>query len=758
MIRSSGGGALIFTGVFFNAGTGTKTLTLGGTNTGGNEIQSVLSDGNGTLALAKVDAGAWILSGENTFSGTVTLSAGTLVLNSAAALGTGTLTITGGTLDNTSGFAIMLSTNNAVALNGSLVFGGTNSLGLGSGVVTIGNANRDITLNGSSTLTLGEVQWNSIGAVRVLTVNQGAEEGARLVLGGFQLNTSTDTAARNRTITGTADVEISGAVVNGNAFNNGLIYAGSGTLTLSGVNGYTGVTTVNGGTLKLSGDGSIATSSGLTISSGTFDIGGTAATVSGTITLGTAVTTVAGQSATIISSVAGGSLALGGNVTYNAGSAGFENSQATIAAALVLNADRTFTVNDSPAAVVDVLISGGISGGFGIIKAGAGTMQLAGTSTFTGQTQINNGVVEVFALGNIGIAGSLGTADKDTSSGVIRLGNAATTGTLNYLGTGSQTNRRIQVGSSNGATASGGATILNNGSGALVFTAATINSAANVSATGPATARVLALGGSNMDGNSLLGAIVNNTGAGTSGTNAVALVKQDSGLWILAGSSTYSGGTTVNGGTLVVNNRSGSATGSGSVIIGATARLGGSGTAGALGSSTSITLESGGVIFAGQSGVFDAQILTLQAGAGFSLSGSIELDILGGAASGLLNSQAGNNDLVVFSGGAVILTGATLSLHTSLAPAGGIWTAGSSWRLIDWSGLTGSFTNLPDSGLQVGNPDELPDLSLLGLGWDWSQLYTNGTLSLAALVPEPSRTLSAMLGMMLVLRSRRRIV
>ena len=755
-IISSGSGALVFTGVFSNAGTGTKTLTLGGTYSGGNEIRSVLSDGNGTLSLTKADAGTWILSGANIFSGTVTLNAGTLVLNSAAAIGTGTLTLTGGTLDNTSGSAITLSTNNAVTLNGSLAFGGANDLNLGTGVVTIGNANRDITLNGSSTLTLGEVQWNSVGAVRVLTVNQGTDDGAKLVLGGFQLNINADTAARNRTITGTGDVEISGAVVNGNAFNNGLIYAGSGTLTLSGVNGYTGTTTVNGGTLKLSGNGSVATSSGLTISAGTFDIGGTSATVSGTLTLGIAATAVAGQNATIISSVAGGSFTLGGNVTYNVGSAGFENGQATISASLVLNADRTFTVNDSPNADVDVLVSGVISGGFAVIKGGTGTLMLNGMNTFTGQTQLNNGVTEVYSIGNFGVAGSLGTADKDTTSGIIRFGNAASTGALSYLGTGDSTNRRIQVGSGTGAAATGGATILSNGSGALVFTAATASSAVSVSATGPSTARVLALGGSNTDANSLQGAIVNNTGAGTSGTNAVALLKQDAGLWILAGNSTYSGGTTVNGGTLVVNNISGSATGSGSVIISAGASLGGNGTAGSLGASTSVTQQSGGVIFAGQSGVLDAQTLTLMAGAGFSLSGSIELDITGGAASGLLNSQGSNNDLIVFSGGAVSLTGATLSLHTSLPLTSGTWTAGSSWKLLDWSGLTSGFDNLPAAGVQQGSPDDLPDLSALGLGWDWSQLYTSGTLSVVALVPEPSRTLFTLLGIMFVLQRRRR--
>lgn len=756
-INSSGSGALVFTGVLSNAGTGTKSLTLGGSYAGGNAIQSAISDGSGTLALTKADAGTWALSGNNTYSGGTTLTTGTLALNSTSAIGTGTLTINGGTLDNTSGSSVTLSTGNAVTLNSSFAFGGSSSLNLGGGAVTLGNINSTVTLNGSGTLTLGELQWNSINGSRVLTVNQASGTGGTLVLGGFQLNTNADIAARNRTITGSGNVTISGAVSNGNAFANGLIYSGSGTLTLTAAATYTGTTTVNGGTLALSGGGSIATASGLAINAGTFDVGGTAAGVVGALTLGAATTTVAGQTMNLVSSQAGGSFTLNGNVTYNVGSTGFENGQATISSNLILAADRTFTVNDSPNASVDLQISGVISGSFALIKANGGTLLLSGTNTYTGQTQLNNGVTAVTALGNIGAASPLGTGDKDGTSGIIRFGNAASTGTLSYLGDGDSTNRPIQIGSGTGATATGGATILSNGTGALIFTATTLNSAVTVSATGPTTARILTLGGTNTNNNTVQGTIANNTGAGTSGTSAVALVKQDAGLWILAGNSSYSGGTTVNGGTLVVNNTSGSATGSGSVIIGNTASLGGSGTAGSLSASASFTEQSGGAIFTGQSGVVDAQTLTLQAGGGFSLSGGIELDLTGGTASGLLNSQAGNNDHLIFSGASVALAGATLALHTSQPVADGAWAAGSSWKLLDWSGVTGTFTNLPDSGLDQGNVSGLPDLTSLGLGWDWSQLYTNGTLSVVALVPEPERAAFLLLGMMFLgLRRRRR--
>jgi fibronectin-binding autotransporter adhesin len=753
-ITNNGTGALVFTGVVSNTGTGAKTLTLGGSNTGANDLKSLIADGSGTLAFAKAEAGTWILSGANTYSGGTTVSAGTLVLNSSSALGTGTLTLSGGTLDNGSGAALTLSTNNAIAWNGSVVFNGTNSLNLGTGMVTIGNANRDITLNGSSTLTAGALQWNSVGGTRILTVNQGTGSGATLVLGGFQLNVNADTAARNRTLTGTGNVTISGAVVNGNGFANGIIYSGSGTLTLAGSNSYTGGTIVNAGTVALSGGGSISTSSTLTLNAGTLDVGGTSAGVSGTVTLGAATTTVTGQTMNLISSVAGGSFTPGGNVTYNVGSAGFENGRATISAGLVLTADRSIVVNNSPNAAVDVLVSGVVSGSFGLTKGNDGTLRLSGTNSYTGQTQLNNGVTEIYTLGNIGVAGSLGTADKDATSGIIRFGSTANTGALSYLGGGDSSNRRIQIGSGTGATATGGATLLSNGTGALVFSASAFNSAVTVSANGASTARVLTLGGSSTDANTIQGAIINNTGAGTSGTNAVAVVKQDAGLWILAGSSTYSGGTTVNGGTLVINNTAGSATGSGSVSIGSGASLGGNGT---LSTSGTVTLQGGGTLFAGQPGVLDAQTLTLQADAGFTLAGNITLDLIGGGVSSTLNAQTGNNDLLIFNGGAVTLAGATLTIQTSLPVNSGAWAAGSSWKLFNWSGLITHFDNLPDAS-QQGNVSGLPDLSGLGLDWDWSHLYTDGTLSVGVLatVPEPTRAVLLLAGIAGVMVRRRR--
>ena len=82
----------------------------------------------------------WTLSGANTFTGGTTLLDGTLNINNAQALGnaSGTFTITGGTIDNTTGSAITTA-NYPQVWNGNFSFAGTRNLNLGSGTITINN-------------------------------------------------------------------------------------------------------------------------------------------------------------------------------------------------------------------------------------------------------------------------------------------------------------------------------------------------------------------------------------------------------------------------------------------------------------------------------------------------------------------------------------------------------------------------------------------------------------------------------------------
>ena len=184
----------------FNNSTATYTVS----STGGFGIA-------GPGGLVKNAAGVLTLNTSNTYAGGTTLNAGTLNLGNAAALGTGTLTIAGGTLDNTTGGTVQLA--NGVAVTGDFAFTGSSQLNIGTGTVVL-TGNRTITVGGQGLYVRGPI----------------SESGTP----------------------------------------SSLTLAGGGTTTLAGANTFTGGLTVNGGTVNFnSGGGSVPTVRGpVTINNG----------------------------------------------------------------------------------------------------------------------------------------------------------------------------------------------------------------------------------------------------------------------------------------------------------------------------------------------------------------------------------------------------------------------------------------------------------------------------------------------------------
>ncbi len=189
---------------------GTK-LTIGGDiSDGGNGYGiSRITDANGELILngkrtyggaTSVNAGILTLGGESTSANGTSVTAGQLNLNHAKSLGTGDLVIGGGTIGNTSGAAVVITTTNAQTWNGNFTFAGPDDLDLGDGAVSLGT---------------------TVGTTRQVTV--------------------------------TSNVLSVGGVISDGTTVNSLGKIGAGTLVLYGDNDYTGTTTVAVGTLIVDG-------------------------------------------------------------------------------------------------------------------------------------------------------------------------------------------------------------------------------------------------------------------------------------------------------------------------------------------------------------------------------------------------------------------------------------------------------------------------------------------------------------------------
>ncbi len=366
------------------ATSATQTLSFGGTGAGGVALGGVIGNGSsgGKLALLFNQAGASMLSGNNTFTGGVTLHSNTLVAGSAGAFNS--------TTPNTLSFD--------ASSTGKLQLAGTST--------TVGSINSNAILGSPS------IENGTAGAATLTTGPSG---------------------------TGT----FAGVIQDGAAGTLALAMAGSGTQTITGANTFTGGTTFSAGTLSFA-NGSLGTIGALTMNGGTLqwngsntqDISGRVTLVSAkaagfdtngnAITFGTALSgagnptkigagtlsLTAANTYTGSTAVTGGTLRISGSGSLGSG---------TYTGTIGLATGTTLQYSSSATET----LSGIISGAGGLTKdTSTNTLILTGANTYTGPTTISSGILQ---LGTPTLNGATGATAYSIASGSTLF--------LNYLST-----------------------------------------------------------------------------------------------------------------------------------------------------------------------------------------------------------------------------------------------------------------------------------------------------------------------------------
>lgn len=166
VIEQNGGGTLTLLSAFTATGAGTKTLTLSGTGEGVAAGAIVDNSATNKTNVAKNGTGTWTIGGVNSYTGTTTINAGTLLMTGSIAAGGNVTVATGATFGGSGTVTPNMTVNGNLLLKGTLNFGGALAFGAG-GRVKINITNNSTTL-GQAVAATATV---STGAVVDLILN-----------------------------------------------------------------------------------------------------------------------------------------------------------------------------------------------------------------------------------------------------------------------------------------------------------------------------------------------------------------------------------------------------------------------------------------------------------------------------------------------------------------------------------------------------------------------------------------------------------
>lgn len=599
-ITNNSSNVLTFTGGISSRGTSGVTTPIF-TGSGTIEVSGTLLNAGNTLAITKSGTGTLILSGNNTgtgaYSSTTTITGGVIRLNNSSALGSGNLNMNGGILGlsagdvsrtfgtaanqirftASSGFAAFganrtITTATATWANTSGFLAGGQSLILSHATsdasityasnISLGGAARTVQVdNGSAAVDAfisGALSGGSSGApdnhfiksgegTLALTSNSNSYWGETRVTAGtlrignngsagiLSENTTATVISAGATFAVNKSTAVSqnsgGGLGNGSAIISGaggFAQIGTGTTTLTLNNTYSGGTTVNRGTLTVGTGGTLGASTGTLSVNNT----NTGAGIDVVLNLATAVNTTVGS--------------LSGNISTP--------SSGTNTATINIANTRTLTVNQT----TDTTFAGvlaGTGGGFTLGSGSTHVLTLSGNNTYTGDTTISAGVLQI---GNGGTTGTLGNnsntfidsgaelrINRSTDSfGYAYSGQLSGSGTVNILDS-----RRFnfqntnQTSSSNLAFTMGAGSILgiNTSSAVTEVRLGELSGSGIIQRAGGAGGTAtLVIGGKGTD----------STYSGAITATEISIDKVGSGTLTLTNSNTFGGATTITAGTL----------------------------------------------------------------------------------------------------------------------------------------------------------------------------------------------------------------
>ncbi|OQA98084.1 MAG: Serine protease EspC precursor [Bacteroidetes bacterium ADurb.Bin217] len=678
-------GSLIATGssIINNSGA-LKNITIGSLNTS-TEYTGVL---NNNITLYKVGTGTLTLSGNSSFTGNIifpsaAVNGGVIRVAHNNALGSGTK-------------QVQLNGWNSVTQTIELIGGVTISN------VTLQTAGRN---NGSSFLI--NVSGNNTWSGDIVITNTGGNyiiesQADNLTISGNVYNNIA--TVRTFSFLGSGNIIVSGIISNPSGAVS-ISKSGTGTLTLSGNNTFSGTTSSSGGIIQVNNNSAFGTGE-VSLNSGAERINfGTGISLSNNITINTGVTSSTGNGA--IKAGTGGTLS--GTITINAStSAGGHFSSGIGANKITI----TGAINSSVPVVFrsgDVDIDG--SGTYSELVIGAGTLKILsnnGISTSAllnirsdwGNTTIDINGFDQTLTGITQTAGAYSNTITNTGAAALLTINNSTNYTYSGQITGAielikQGTAKLTLTGENtfteDVTISAGSLQIGNGgnTGSIPNTANILNNSALIVNTDNTISYYF-------DG------IISGTGT---------LEYAGTGTLVVSGNNTYSGLTTISstGKILINHNNALGATDSGTQLNGSAApysclEIGNGITLTneeiTLISNTTSDLRSRVLVSTGNTGVYTGNIVL--SGNGTNLIEAVGNLTLNGTISGSCNSLQIRGDIAANTG--------TLNSTVSIGSTNVTKTHANTWTINSSANTWGS-TTITNGTLKLGSTDVIPNTS-----------------------------------------------